>query len=55
MLSTKQQEALSQFRYLWKLDDKAWVKERNEQWKYLAEHNFSRDSASEQKNICAIL
>src|SRR5690606_1583393 len=49
MLSAKQQEALSQFRYLWRLDDKEWMKERKEQWKYLAENNFFKDSAKDRK------
>jgi hypothetical protein len=49
MLSDSQKEALQRFHYLWKLDNKDWVKERKEQWKYLAENNFLESSAKSLK------
>ena len=49
MLSDSQKEALQHFHYLWKLDNKYWVKERKEQWRYLAESNFLESSAKNLK------
>lgn len=49
MASSSRINALQKFHYLWKLDDKDWVKERKEQWRYLAENNFSESSAKSLK------
>ena len=49
MVSVSKKQALQQFHYLWRLDNKDWVKERKEQWKYLAENNFLESSAKSLK------
>lgn len=49
MVSFSKKEALQRFHYLWKLDNKDWVKERKEQWKFLAENNFQESSAKSLK------
>ena len=49
MVSISKKQALQQFHYLWRLDNKDWVKERKEQWRYLAENNFLESSAKNLK------
>ncbi|WP_416398397.1 hypothetical protein [Allohahella sp. A8] len=42
---SKERPELESFRYLWKLDDKEWVRQRKADWKHLAENGLARISA----------
>lgn len=42
---------LEKIRYLWKLDDKEWMRERKEQWRFLVEGNLNDFSAKEKKQL----
>ncbi|MCG8432410.1 MAG: hypothetical protein MJA83_00085 [Gammaproteobacteria bacterium] len=44
-----EEEFLKTIKHLWRVDDPEWLKERKEQWRYLARHGFSDCGAAENK------
>ena len=51
MFDEKRNQALTDLKHLWKLDDSAWMAERKSQWKELSGNGLLAASAKEQKKL----